>query len=111
MKTTAHTPGQWSAATCEGQEVVTVALESGRVVQIAEGVKSVPVAQVRANMALMAAAPAMLEVLNELFAIGDVYHSTIDAKDFNTDFETWATKAKAAIAKATGTTKKPKGQK
>jgi hypothetical protein len=45
----------------------------------------------------------LLEGLEELFEIGDVFNSAIEAKDpWSARFEEWAVKARAAIARARG---------
>lgn len=55
-----------------------------------------------ANARLIAAAPELLGVLTELFEIGQVFNSAIEAHGFDGGFEDWAVKARAAITKATG---------
>lgn len=42
----------------------------------------------------------LLAALDELFEIGQVFASAIEAEDISTDFEVWAEKARAAISKA-----------
>lgn len=54
------------------------------------------------HMHLISAAPDLLEALQELFVLGDVYSSAIESTGPNIDLEAWEVKAKAAIAKALG---------
>lgn len=60
-----------------------------------------------ANARLIAAAPDLLEALEQLFRIGDVYRSAIEHDAYGEygskmDLEQWTDLAKAAIAKARG---------
>lgn len=64
-------------------------------------------AEFQANAALIAAAPDLLEALEQLFRIGDVYPSAIEHDAYGEeggkmDLEQWTDLAKAAIAKARG---------
>ena len=55
---------------------------------------------------IIAAAPDLLESLESLLDMGSVFISAIEANDcYSVDFEEWAVKARAAIAKAKGQTK------
>lgn len=56
----------------------------------------------RADANLIAAAPELLEALQEILQIGDIHHSAIEAKHPLHDFESWEMKARAAIKKALG---------
>lgn len=56
-----------------------------------------------ANARLISAAPDLLESLESLFEIGDVFGSAIEHKDPHCQsFDEWSDKARAAIAKARG---------
>ena len=72
----------FSVTDCEGSEVAKVEFEP--------------------HAKLIAAAPDLLEALREILQIGEVYHSSIEAKHPLHDFESWKMKADAAINKALG---------
>lgn len=58
-------------------------------------------AETMCNVKVLAAAPELLAVLLELFQIGEVYATSIEQKNYDSDFEALAKKAYAAISKAT----------
>ena len=57
-----------------------------------------------ANAHLIAAAPELLDILNELFEIGVVYMGAIEQDNPGVDFEEWGARANAIIKKATVST-------
>lgn len=61
------------------------------------------IAEGKANAHLIVASPDLLESLESLFEIGDVFGSAIEHKDPHCQsFDEWSDKARAAIAKARG---------
>jgi hypothetical protein len=93
-----HTPGPWA-----------VEFNWKMVATVAGGANGYELFDVRGdvpdfqkNARLIAAAPELLEALEELLSIGSVFISAIEANDPSVDFENWEAKARAAIAKARG---------
>ena len=98
-----HTPGPWAVERdAEGRLHVV----EGDFLDVAEvGYLSGP--DPEANARLIAAAPELLEALEQLFRIGEFYSSAIEHDNYGEhgrkmDLAEWATLAQAAIAKAKG---------
>jgi uncharacterized NAD-dependent epimerase/dehydratase family protein len=101
-----HTPGPWTALPeeCDNPYVRIRGTRLGRRFKIANVMNAGyddqherEVEETRANAALIAAAPELLEALQEVFMIGDRLVSDVYGYEFKE-------KARAAIAKATGGT-------
>lgn len=92
MKTdTKHTPGPWKA---EGWESLVVNCAEGYTLTLAAGREGAGLEELKANAALIAAAPDLLAALEDIVKLAD-----------NTDFYlplNWLEDARAAIAKAEG---------
>ncbi|WP_138410226.1 hypothetical protein [Stutzerimonas nosocomialis] len=111
-----YTPGPWS----QGFTLMTRQTRSWSAGQLAENEKRerrmvfagfspadegrsrrlVAVCERQEDAKLISAAPDLLAALKELFEIGQVFQSAIEGQEINSDFESWAEKALAAIRKA-----------
>ena len=98
-----HTPGPWN--NLPRHECVPICRQDEAGLSIGFVHSSDPERQAQglANAFLIAAAPDLLEALEDLFKIGSVFTSAIESIDpYSGDFEKWEVKARAAIAKAKG---------
>jgi hypothetical protein len=99
--TAKHTEGPWGRNIPPASKYPVI--YAGRNTHVAQVIsKGLPDAEVEANANLIAAAPDLLAVLEELFEIGTVYSGAIEQADLRTDFVAWAEKAKTIIANAKG---------
>lgn len=108
--TTIHTPGPWHVNTCPNPDYLRVSNDTGKLTIVNVSVpESIPLSERNANAHLIAAAPELLEALEQLLLDNTLEaelirlnHKRDDTMDDQDARFLWAIqKAKAAIAKAT----------
>lgn len=89
------TPGPWTVREVRGQHAFAIDFNEDQE-QVVEWVYE------EADAHLISAAPDLLEAMEQLFEIGQIFASAIEKNHPSADFESWSEKAKSAIAKAKG---------